>query len=208
MAFDKKRALSIVFSAADDYMANLANKSLLFLCIDKHYRVSSIETAFDESNFKHLTGLKSKLAPAQFFSMCLNRRLSERDFGFSPDGTTELKLRVLPKIVTSDLSARMVGRYNNSRPKLYTEVLAGGVNACLGFAQDGKSGLYVPNTLLNEDIRKLTTGTDRIALTLRKERSEADYAEVVYRAKNIDWDRVKLGLATKKSLQSMHGLRI
>lgn len=193
MALGTKQALSIVFHAADEYRDNLANRSVLFLSVDKQLNVRCMEAAFDESNFNHLTGMKTKLSPSHFFSKCLDRRLSERDFWLASDGTTELKLTVLQQVVKSDLSARMIGRYNESRPKLYTEVLAGGVSASLGFIRDGGSGMYVPNTLLNEDVRSLTTGKpDRIVLTLRKDRADEEYAEVVYVAKNVDWERVEL----------------
>lgn len=192
MSISKKQALSTVFSAADAYENNLAGKAMLFLSVDKHYCVNCMEAAFDKGNFNHLTGLKTNLSPKHFYNLCLSRRLSESDFWFSPDGTTELKLRVLPKVVACDLSARMIGECNDSQPKLCTEVLVGGTHACLGFVRDCGSGIYVPNTLLNGDIRKLTAGKwDRIILTCRKNRDDVKYSEVVFRADNFDWDRLK-----------------
>lgn len=193
MPISKKRALSIVFSAADTYGENLANRSVLFLSIDKHGRARCLETVFDESNFNHLAGLKTNLAPKQFFKKCIGRRLAERDFWFSPDGTTELKLKALPHVVKGDLSARMIGEYNHSRPKLYTDVLAGGVHVCMGFKRDERGGTYVPNTLLSEDIRKLTSGRpERIILTCRKRRDDVLYSEVVYLAQGERWDKVNI----------------
>lgn len=193
MPISKRRALSIVFSAADAYGENLANRSVLFLSIDKHGHIRCVETMFDESNFNHLTGLKTNLAPRQFFNKCVGRRLAEGDFWLSPDGTTELKLKALPHVVKEDLSARMIGEYNRSRPKLYADVLAGGVHACMGFKRDEKSGAYVPNTLLSEDVRKLTSGrSEKIISTCRKCRDENLYSEVVYSAQGECWNKVKI----------------
>ena len=49
----------------------------------------------------------------------------------------------------------MVGDFNGCNPKLYTEKLAGGVKACLGFVKTHRAE-YVPNTVLNTDIRTVT----------------------------------------------------
>lgn len=49
----------------------------------------------------------------------------------------------------------MVGDFNGCNPKLYTEKLAGGVKACLGFIKTHRAE-YVPNTALNTDIRTVT----------------------------------------------------
>ncbi len=49
----------------------------------------------------------------------------------------------------------MVGDFNGCNPKLYTEKLAGGVKACLGFIKTYRAE-YVPNTVLNTDIRTVT----------------------------------------------------
>ena len=193
MSISKKQALSVVYSGADAYEENLANKSLLFLSVDKHFRTHCMEASFNESNFNHLTRLRTKLTANEFFSACHDRRLSDKSFWFAPDGTTELKLKVLPAIVKRDLSARMIGSYNDSRPLLYTEMLAGGVNACVGFERDKKNGSYVPNTLLKEDIRKLVVGRpQKIILTCRKGQGDSRYSEAVYAAKDIDWDRLEL----------------
>lgn len=118
--------------------------------------------------------------------------MAEDDFEFADDGTTPLKMRVLPNLVKKNLSANMLGDYNMSQPKLYTEKIAGGVKACVGFVRNGGVGRYVPNTVLQEDIRKRVNKPDRIILTYRKKRREARYSEIVYSAKKIDWSRINL----------------
>lgn len=182
----------MVFSAADAYGHNVANRDFLFLSIDKRDSLHVVEVSFAESNFKHLTGFQTKLAPRHFFSLCVDRRLKESDFEFAADGTTQLKLQVLPLLVRSDLSARMIGDYNGSRLKLHTEKVAGGIRASIGFVQVGKGTRYVPNTLLNEDVRSLATKPDRIVLTCRKRHGEEGYSEVVFRVKNVDWLKMRL----------------
>lgn len=58
--------------------------------------------------------------------------------------------------------------------------------------RNGGVGRYVPNTVLQEDIRKRVNRPDRITLTYRKRRREARYSEIVYSAKKIDWSRINL----------------
>lgn len=51
---------------------------------------------------------------------------------------------------------------------------------------------YVPNTVLEGDIRKKVKQADRIVLTYRKKRGEEKYSEIVYAAKKVDWNKIKL----------------
>ena len=186
--YSKEEAVTIVTDSALKYKNNLTGKSIMFVFIDRD-RISYMETTFNSFNYLHLTGLKVKAISAKdFFRRCINRKLSTKDFEFAADGTTHLKLGVLPSVVNSDLSARMLGSYNGSNPVLYTEKLVGGVKACVGFVHAAKS--YVPNTILNLDIRDYVDAPARIIATYRKPQQDSRYSECVYRAKNIDWDTV------------------
>ena len=212
----KKEALAVVFSCADEYKENLVDHSLLFLCQDKHKNTYCVEVTFDISNFQHLTGFKTvrmdsessehdssdenvaqktgkkKITAAHFFELCIDRRLSENDFEFAENGTTPLKMKVLPSVVKKSLSANMIGFYNGLQPRLYTERIAGSVKACVGFVRDEDDGRYVPNTVLEGDIRQKVTRPDRILVTYRKKSDTAEYSEIVYAAKKVDWKTIKV----------------
>ena len=195
MAKNKLETLSIIFDCAQKYKENLVNRSLLFVCNDKQKRIYCVEVTFDESNFQHLTGVKinrKKISPKDFYNRCLEKRLSPDDFEFSDTGTTELKLQVLPTLMCKNLSAKMIGDYNMSQPKLFTEKLAGGVSACMGFVRNNGKGRYIPNTVLRDDVRVRAKHADRIIATFRKRRNEIRYTEPVYLAKNADWQKVIL----------------
>ena len=191
---NKKEALAIVFSAADKYYENLAGACLLFICADKHLNTYGFEAGFGAGNFLHLTGLRlnGNISAAHFFRLCRDRRLREADISFSSDGTTVQKLSVLSQVVRRDMSAKMIGDYDAPQPKLYTERLAGGEKACVGFVRNNGDGEYVPNTLLAADIRGIVKRSDRIILTFRKKRGDDTYTEIVYRAKNFDFESVTL----------------
>lgn len=200
----KEMAISIVVSCAKQYKENLAGKSLLFVCQDKDEKVSCMEFTFDASNFMHLTGLKpmgyiddnsdetiKRIRAKDFYKKCLNHKLSVRDFEFSPDGTTPLKLEVLPSIINKNLSANMIGDYNSSNPKLYTQKLVGNVNACMGFVEDEHTFRYVPNTVLKIDMRDYVTNSARVLAVFRKMRDTDKYYECTYVAKGVSTKEIK-----------------
>ena len=195
MGISKAQALGIVFHSADTYAQELENRNLLFICVDKHGRASAFETAFHDYNYQHLTGLETAqtLSAQLFYQACLNRRLSVNDFEFHPNGTSEIKLAVLPLLVNKHLGpARFIGVYNGKNPLLFTDRVAGSVKGGIGFIRDGGIGPYVPNTLLGGDMRQYITDMRRVAITYRKTTVDAEYSEIVYSAKGIDWSTFTL----------------
>lgn len=205
--YTKKDAIRIVSACAKQYKDQLVNRSLLFICMDKHGKTTAIEFTFDTSNFLHLTGLKlvsrkrhgtadgassaQEISASDFYEKCLNHKLREVDFYFAKDGTTELKLDVLPSLLTKNLAAKMIGDFHSDKPKLLTEKLAGGQTACMGFIRNSTSDRFVPNTVIKDDIRKHTLKPLRVIACYRKNRCDAQYSEVTYLAKNIDWEAVE-----------------
>lgn len=191
----KQQALKIVVECAKKYSEELLDRYLMLICVDKHCRVFCYELAFHDQHFLHLTGLKlpgrsgdnpnNYIGAKDFFARCIEQKLSINDFELSKDETTDKKLDVLPEIICKNLRIRSIGDYNGSKPKLYTEKLAGGVKACIGFVTS-KSNELVPNTLLQEDIRTVTGTTQRVIAILRKKRTDLEYAECVYIAKEVD----------------------
>ena len=192
--FTKKEAVSIAISSARLYRDNLVGKRLLFLVTDKHRNVSSLEVGFDASNFQHLTGLKSTTkawSHLDFYNFCIDGRLRESHIEFADVGTTSQKLSVLPHAFrNANLSASMVGNYNNTHPLLYTEKLVGGIKWALGFRDVSGFGDYVPDTLLEGDIRENIRESYRIIATYLKEADEDVFTRLIYRAKKIDYERL------------------
>ena len=196
--YTKEDAIRIVTTCAQKYKENLSGKNLLFLCQDKHGCTKFLEFSFDASNFLHLTGLKLKvskkkqpISAKKFYDMCLNHQLSPSDFDFAEDGTTQLKLEILPRLISKNLSANMIGDYNSRNPKLMTDKLAGNTTACMGFIGTEPSGRFVPNTVLKLDMRDCITNLLRVVAVYRKKQSDTEYAEATYFAKKIEWDKIQ-----------------
>ena len=197
--YTKEMAISIVVACAEQYRDNLAGKNLLFICQDKHKKTTAIEFSFDASNFLHLTGLKVRraqyavnntndtISAKEFYEKCLAHRLSTSDFEFAQDGTTQLKLEILPRLMTKNLSATMIGDYDSRTPKLVTDKLAGNTVACMGFVSTGPAARYVPNTVLKIDLRNYVSNQVRVIAVYRKAMNDSQYEEITYAAKKIDW---------------------
>ncbi len=188
----KTDAIKIAYTAAKSFQENLENKNLLFLFTDKHKKAFSLEVTIRPYHFKHLTGLDpdNKIGAIDFYHRCLQRRLSQGDIKFSENGTTQMKLEVLPFIVSNNLGARMLGDFSGAKINLYTEKLVGNTSACVGFVST-KDSEYAPNTLLNVDIRQITTQPYRIIATFKKSINDEIYSELVYKARKLDWDKIK-----------------
>lgn len=199
--YTKEEAIAIVTQCAEQYHTELDGKNLLFICSNKYKKFLSLEFSFYGSNYMHLTGLKPKqhdddentqiLYANDFYQKCLDHKISPSDFNFSDDGTTHMKLAALPGIICKNLHASIIGDYNSSKPRLYTEKIAGGIHACMGFVFDIKTSEYVPNTVIQEDIRGLTSNEVRVIAAYRKSVYAEKYEEITYLAKKVDWSVVK-----------------
>lgn len=184
----KADAIRIMSGCAKDYDKYLNHRNLLFVfgAVDN---VECFEAVFLPRTFMHLTGVEpvaSRIhSSSDFYKRILRGKLSARDFNLAPNGTTEMKLQVLPRLMQIHKNAKMVSDYDGSKTRLFTEKLAGGTTACLGFARDGD--LYYPNTALREDIRNLSlTRPSRVLMILRKTDKDVTYSDVCYIAKGVD----------------------
>lgn len=188
--YTKEDVIRIVTKCAGQYRTYLLDYSLLFLAMDKHKHISGLEVCFEKRNFLHLTGLKvdkTFLSSERFFNACVDKKLRPCDFEIRNDGTTDLKLDILPYLMTKNLSANAIGDYNGIGIDLYTEKIAGSVKGCIGFCVDDITGHFVPNTVLKKDIRLCTKlPQKRIIATYRKPKDSILYSEVIYVAKKLD----------------------
>lgn len=192
MALTKEDALRVAFRCAEQYKEQLSGRSLLFLCVDKHNFARTFEAYFYDHNYQHLTGLDTgrDIPPNEFFKACIDKRLSPKDISFHENGTTPLKIRMLPLLLNKNLgAAKFIGEYNGKEQMLYTERISGSNGGGIGFEMDGGNGNYVPDTLLCGDMREYVTVYDRVLATFRKMQIEDAYTEVVYVTKKYNWDK-------------------
>lgn len=170
-------ALKIIIECAKLYHTNLENKNLLIISLSKS-KYNFIEAKFLSSNYLHLTGVVTNFKPNSFYNKCIQKKISVEDFNFKSDGTTVLKLTVLPQLMNFHKNANIIGDYNHTQPKLFTDKLAGNIRGCMGFDKFGK--YYIPKTLLQADIRDITAEPERIIAIFSKNIKDELYNKLLY----------------------------
>lgn len=180
---DNKFVLNAIYKNAIQYHNNLEGKNILFV-FGSRENTNFIETSFLKKHFLHLTGVKltNGMSATLFYKRCLSNQISPNDF--QTDFKVKLKLDVLPQVMKIYKNAKMCGDFDGNRLKLHTDKIIGNVTASIGFVKDGD--YYVPNTVLEEDIRKVTIHPQqRILAIFRKPVKQKTYTELCYLANNI-----------------------
>lgn len=185
----KENAIKIITECAKIYNENLENKNLLFI-FGAEKSPEFFEASFLPRNFLHLTGIKifeeKIFGSVDFYERCLRGKLSPSDFSFADNGTTDMKLSILPKLMKIQTCAKMVGIYDYTKSVLYTEKIAGNIYACMGFIKE--NDYYIPNTALREDIRDISLRPQKRVLAIfKKDIPQKLYCTIpCYSAKKID----------------------
>lgn len=174
---DKAQAIRIITQCANMYQAELNNRNVLFVYLDGG-RSRVLECSFLPRHFLHLTGVQFSGSSSNFLRLCVEHKLSPQQISLANNGTTEMKLQVLPELVNIHKTARMIGSYDHSKIMLFTDKLVGSVRGCMGFVTDG--AYYVPNTVLREDIRNITREHKRMIATFVKEIGQEVYTDVSF----------------------------
>ena len=165
----KENAIKIITECAKLYNENLENKNLLFI-FGAEKSPEFFEASFLPRNFLHLTGVKifeeRVGGSVDFYERCLRGKLSPSDFSFADNGTTDMKLSILPQLMKIQICAKMVGTYDFAKSVLFTEKVAGNIYACMGFVKE--NNYYIPNTALREDIRDISVRPQKRILAIFK----------------------------------------
>ena len=195
----KEEMIKILIKSAKHYNKELLNKNILFLYGDIN-NPKCLECIFFDRTFHHLTGTNINMSSVNFYRLCVNSKLSPTDFTKKNNGYTEMKLRILEKTMNIHKNAKMLGIYDNSKIYLQTDKLIGGFNSCLGFIQSNYKNYYVPNTLLQEDIRNISEkdSVKPIVAILRKDVKSDVYEEICYVSKRVgDFSKININKLDK-----------
>lgn len=182
----KKQAIDIITKCAKHYHLYLENTQVVFVYRDAKNLSSYTAVRFQSHNFLHFTGVlpRTGMNANTFYRAALNNRLSEHDFSFKNNHTTELKLKVLDNIMNIDTKARMIGNYIGPHLELYTEKVTGTTTACLGLIQG--QDYYIPNSVLSEDVRSIIPKPPgKIYAIFKKAIKSPLYTQLTYKSKNI-----------------------
>ena len=76
------------------------------------------------------------------------------------------------------------------RRKLRGVNRVGNQHAFIGTIYIEEFGYYIPNTFVKGDIRDYGKNRKRIVSIFRRKQTEAEYTEITYLAKNVNWDNI------------------
>jgi len=180
----KSQARRIIHNCAIAYRDSLVNRNVLFIA-ERDDILDYFEALFLASNYQHLTGvvIRNSMTANAFYNRALDDRITENDFDFSSDGTTRMKLDVLPKLMKIHYIARMVGNYDGSGNYLMAEKIAGTTTAAMGFIKEGL--YYYPNSALKVDVKSITIKPFlKVSAVLVKDINSEKYRHMTYITKD------------------------
>ena len=190
MAVPKQQIAGAIKKAAITYNQELLDRNILIIFGDAA-KPQIKEMLFEIFNFEHLTGVISKLkqrdAKKLFFDKAVIGNLSVNDFDVNQNGTSEIKSVVIEQAVMLAHTAKRIGDYNNKRPKLSADNLAGTSRWCVAFRDTGTRYLR-PCSLLNDDIRNNVSNSQPILAVFRRKRTDPTkrYSEITCIRKDVD----------------------
>ena len=182
----KAQARRIIHNCATAYRDNLANKNILFIA-ERDEKHEYFEALFLTSNYQHLTGAGTnpELTANAFYNRAVDDRITENELLFSADGTTRMKLEVLPTLMKIHHIARMVGNYDGSGNFLMADKIAGTTTAAMGFIKNGQ--YYYPNSALKADVKTISEKPFlKVSAVFIKDNDEEKYSNMTYLAKGMD----------------------
>lgn len=186
---DKKTALQIIVSAAKEYDMKLNNKHFLIIYQKEDHRQTAC-VGFRDMNFLHMTGINSNLSAQQFYSACLNGKLSENDFEIDNKGKAQQKLMVLPYLSQLLYNNCMIGDFINSGICIKADYFIGNTKATLSVGFRKGKNIDFPVTLYKEDIKKLSHPTNKVLAIFVKEYHEKSYTHCTYLSKGQHLEKI------------------
>ena len=198
--YDKKTVLQIIINAAKEYEAKLKDKHFLIV-YQENGRTKSACVGFRDMNFLHMTGVKAKLSAQQFYSACLDGKLSEKDFEIDNKGKVQQKLTVLPYLAELLYNNCMIGNFINSGICIRADYFVGNTKAVLSVGFRTGKNVDFPVTLYSEDVRKLSHPTNKVLAIFAKDYQQLNYTECTYLSTGQKIHKLPISENVKKLIQ-------
>lgn len=200
MKYDKKKAVDIITVAARDYHKYLQDKHFLLIYQDvKNIEVTQVE--FRSNHFLHLTGIKTELSAQRFYEKCLNRKLSVEEIEMDKKGKVQQKLSVLPFLHELLYNNCMIGNFINSGICIKADYFVGNTKAVLSVGFRWGKRTDFPVTLYKEDVRKLSSPTNKVLAIFVKDYDQQAYTKYTYLSKGQEIQKLLVSDEVKKLIQ-------
>lgn len=187
---DKVAILSRLYSVAEEYKNNMVGNIFMYV-FDNRF----IEVNYQSINFKHLTGVASRLTPNQFYQNCINKTLSVNQIDFTPRHPYDLADKKLTHLMNlyhaatcesfmlEDVSTSS-GDYKFGTTELSFSIL-------LTEDKDDATGLkrsdyYVTKSLRHEDCFNKASNCHSITHIFVKRNDEDKYSKILFCMKSAN----------------------
>lgn len=181
----------IIVDGAIDYLNTFADKNYILIFEDGK-NLQYIETEFLKTNYLHLTGIETKLRPNDFFQRCVDNEISVEDIALRKDGSTELKISILPSLKIMMSCNALIGDYESSHRRLFVDIVVGDTKKLMTLGLTLKAtGYYVPKTLLREDVKTLSNRTRKVIAVYSKNIADEHYCSRTFICSGFPLTRVE-----------------
>lgn len=127
---EKYRALKVITDVVQEYEIKLKNKHFLIIYQEKE-EMKHTCVGFRDANFLHLTGVKCHFTAQRFYEICIDGKLSERDFELDKQGRSRQKLMVLSQLPNLLYNNCMIGNFIGSGIFIQADYFVGNTKAVL-----------------------------------------------------------------------------
>ncbi len=179
MALSKSKIINTLFASVSNYENHLNNKNFMFIYQINQNQFEFLEVGFEASHFKHLTGVNSDFTAKHFYKLCLKKKLSPHAVAEKENGTTALKLKILPQLPALTQMSVMVGEFGNYRIHLEADHVLGTTNQ-MSLALKTNKNYSIPISLLQTDIRQQTKKAYPVIAIYSKKISDPLYDTVSF----------------------------
>lgn len=200
---DIKTAIKIVTEAAKQYDVYLNDRHFMVV-YQEGSEQKYVKFGFRDMNFLHLTGIKTTLKAKQFYQVCLDHKLAEKDIVGFTKGSTQQKLSVLPHLSKIFYNNCMIGYSIDNGVYLQADYFVGNTKAVLsvGF-RFGKTVDY-PVTLYNGDVRKMISPACKVLAIFSKQYNDTEYNKCTYLSKGQQIEKLKLDKVSRELINEMN----
>lgn len=178
---NKEQVLKKLKVGIDVYENFLINHEFLIFFSKKNNTYDYKKVSFEKHNFKHLTGIVTKLSPHKFYDNIKEHKITHNDIALKENGTTRLKLAILDKMHLPFYRPSMIGEYfGGSKIYLDADEVIGTNRISIGLKELTSKDYLAPSSLLKEDVKIVTNPTFSVLFVLKKQNNENYFNEITY----------------------------
>jgi hypothetical protein len=169
----KQRVCDTIIRCAADYKVVFLDYEYLIYCdnftIQPYYTISA-----KPGNYRHLTGVSSKIPAYDFYEMCLNGTITEDDFNYDVKGVVRNKIIALPLMVGL-FSKDLLAKENFSQGRINCSLATADNEITMGFEDRINAR---PKTLLRGNEIKNVNPVN-VSLILRRDRGQERFDTLI-----------------------------